>query len=56
MTYHCKPNDPPHFFHYAHSLVKVSHQVYVRLPFLLDEEILQEGMKRPARAWEAYLL
>lgn len=33
-----------------------SHQAYVRLPFLLDEETLREGMKRLAQAWEAYLL
>jgi DNA-binding transcriptional MocR family regulator len=36
--------------------VDASHQAYVRLPFLLDEGILQEGMKRLAQAWEAYLL
>jgi DNA-binding transcriptional MocR family regulator len=33
-----------------------SHQMYVRLPFLLDEETLQEGIKRQAQAWDAYLL
>ncbi|GHO50782.1 PLP-dependent aminotransferase family protein [Ktedonospora formicarum] len=36
--------------------VDASHQQYVRLPFLLNEEILQEGMKRLAQAWETYLL
>lgn len=36
--------------------VDASHQAYVRLPFLLDEEILQEGIKRLAQAWETYLL
>ncbi|HET8840961.1 MAG TPA: PLP-dependent aminotransferase family protein [Ktedonobacteraceae bacterium] len=36
--------------------VDASHQAYVRLPFLLNEEILQEGMKRLAQAWEAYML
>jgi DNA-binding transcriptional MocR family regulator len=36
--------------------VDASHQTYVRSPFLLDEETLQEGMKHLAQAWEAYLL
>lgn len=33
-----------------------SHQAYIRLPFLLDEETLREGMRRLAQAWETYTM
>ncbi|WP_165422773.1 PLP-dependent aminotransferase family protein [Ktedonosporobacter rubrisoli] len=33
-----------------------THQSYVRLPFLVDTEIMQEGIARLASAWQAYEL
>ncbi|WP_201378831.1 PLP-dependent aminotransferase family protein [Ktedonobacter sp. SOSP1-52] len=33
-----------------------SHQAYIRLPFLFDEETLREGMRKLAQAWETYTM
>jgi DNA-binding transcriptional MocR family regulator len=33
-----------------------SHQEYIRMPFLLDEETMQEGMRRLVQAWETYTM